>query len=206
MGVDERALVDSLLLEQRVGPDVAEAVGWAGLTLLEEKSGRLSVEALLGKVLRRRRSARLLEAVRTDMSRPTSWIEREARTDIESFRLAWVEALSGYQVQQAGVINAARPEWGTVSRAASEVADVVLQSDWPGQFPKNEVELLWFEVPAMHRRPLHYGPGSGDDEPIVLAVQSTPISWDARAPVAATYAVHSDLLDCELWSGLRVLR
>ncbi len=205
-GVDERALVDSLLLEQRLGPEVAEAVGWAGLTLLEEKSGRLSVETLLGKVLRRRRSARLMEAVRTDLSRPTAWIEREARTDIESFRADWAQALTSYQHQQAATLNKARPEWGTLTRTASEVADVVLVSDWPGRFPKNEVELFWFEVPAMHKRPLHYSPGSGDDEPMVLAAQSTPISWDARAPVAVTYAVHSDLLDCELWSGLRVLR
>jgi hypothetical protein len=206
MGVDERALVDSLLLEQRLGIDVSEAVGWAGLTLLEDTAGRESVEALLGKVLRRRRSARLLEAIRTDLSRPTSWIEQQAGTDIESFRADWVRALSGYQSQNAAIINAARPEWGTLSRTTSEVADVVLASDWPGPFPKNEVELLWFEVPAMHSRPLHYGPASGEDEPIVLSVQSTPISWDARAPVAVTYAVHSDLLDCELWSGLRVLR
>ncbi len=205
-GVDELALIDSVLLEQRLGPEVVEAVGWAGLTRLEELSGRSAVEALLAKVLRRRGRAGLLEAVRTDLSRPNSWIEQQSGMTIESFRADWGAALSGYQSQHAATLNRARPEWGTLSRTSSEVADVVLASDWPGRFPKNEVELFWFEVPAMHNRPLHYGPGSGDDEPIVLAVQSTPISWDARAPVAATYAVHSDLLDCELWSGLRVMR
>lgn len=204
-GVGESALIDTLLLEQRLGPDVAEAVGWAGLTLLEQTSGRLSVEALLGKVLRRRRSARVLEAVRTDLSRPTAWIEREARTDISSFRVAWADVLRGYQTSHAGLLNRERPEWGTLSRSTSDVADVVLVSDWPGHLPAG-VELQWFEVPALHRRPLHYGPDTAKDEDIVLPVQSTPISWDARAPIAVTYVTYSDALDCDLWSGLQVLR
>jgi hypothetical protein len=205
-GVDEGALVDSLLLEQRVGPEIAEAVGWAGLSVIEQTSGRPAVEELLGKVLRRRRSARVLEAVRTDLSRPTAWMERAAGTDVDGFRADWAQALKGYQVQHAATLNAARPEWGMLSRTSSEVADVVLVSDWPGRFPKSDVELFWFEVPALHSRPLDYGPASAKDESIVMATQSTPISWDLRAPVAVTYAVHSDLLDCELWSGLRVLR
>ncbi len=197
VGIDLESLGDSVALRQRLGPDVFRSVGWLGLAALEQSAGREAALELVRRVLARRNRANVVGAVLVD------------RIDVDAllgpgFSQAWHTRIAAAGTTHHQQVAAFAPRWGELRRVAGAEADVLIESLWVGPIPEG-TRVSWHTVDALHTRPI-WGDGVGDDErDLVRPIQRIPTPVDARRAIAATYRVHLDAVDGELWSGLVVM-
>ena len=201
-GLTVRDLETGERLRLMLGPDVAQAVGWAGLETIEAHGGREAVLAVLTEVIRPHR-ADFAGALATSARDPYPVISDTTGLDRDHFLEAWLETLEGHASAHSERIAAFTPDWGALSMAQEGSVDVMLRSRWSGPPPPG-LRLMWMTVDPLHVAPISVL--SDDVLPLTSASVDTPMTVDRRRDLAATYRLHVDDIDGELWSGLEVYR
>ena len=193
-------LADSERLRLRLGPDVTQAVGWAGLKTLEEHGGRPAVIAVLKEVIQPQR-ANLAGALATSARSPDTVIRANTDLDTAGFHAAWLATMRQYARTHATVIAAFTPAWGQLTIEQNKHSGRRLHSQWDGPLPSG-LRLMWVTADQLHHGPIH--PLRDDVEPVEDSSLDIPVPVDHRIYVATTYRLYVDDIQGELWSGLEV--
>jgi hypothetical protein len=201
-GLTVRDLAAGERLRLMLGPDVAQAVGWAGLQTIEAHGGREAVLAVLTDVIRPHR-ADFAGALATSARDPYPVISDTTGLDRDHFLEAWLETLQGHASAHSERIAAFTPDWGALSMAQEGSVDVMLRSRWSGPPPPG-LRLMWMIVDPLYVAPISVL--SDDVLPLTSASVDILMTVDRRRDLAATYRLHVDDIDGELWSGLEVYR
>ncbi len=202
-GLTEADLADSLGIRLRFGPDVAKAVGWTGLAVVEQMAGRDAVYKLLDQILAPQSRPNLFAALKSDWRDGETRFRDATGLEPQAHRTAWLAALEAHAATHRHRVSHLVPRWGTLHRIESDEAEVTLVSNWEAA-PPDGLQIAWWPLDPLHTSPVAGPAAEWKDADVDGAIDQVLTPVDGRKRVAMSFRLHIADLQGELWSGVEV--
>jgi hypothetical protein len=193
-----------LTFRERVGDDVASAVAWSGLQVLAQHAGAERVRSFLSATLGRRPPDDL-RATWEDWRHPLPQrLERETGLSQDAFLHLWSQALEAERRARRDDLHRVPILVGSpvVSNISEKTRGLSYAFSASTPLPPGtRVHLRHLDLPLFD---VEINPSAVRSEDRFLPLASTvdlPGTYVSNARLAWTFALHSDVLGCEVLSG-----
>ena len=203
LGVTTADLADWGQLQERLGPDVAEGVGWAGLCALEAAAGKARAQAFVARVAlpRKRTSLALIDALRLRLDPAPQALLDETGTTWTALTTQWIASLEAAHLR-APEVDRLPLLTASIARRVEDGAATTLDLDWgepgPGQEPPSGVTVRWTEIPRLRSRPDDWPEAQHVD--LLAEHTSVPTTIPGHHPIAVALTRTEPSLDGDIRS------